>query len=147
MAAHGGNVAQGAGNAAVAYGSGWVPSPAKMHIFDAEIGGNQQFRAGGRAQDGAIVPDATPQSADWGRTSKTTNCLYEVSFLNHKSSYNYIKNMNLCLSVRLVLPIDKFEPARPRRIRNERPIPQTGSTAVTASQPSLLCLAVRTLTA
>ena len=96
MAAHGGNVAQAAGNAAVAYGSGWVPSPAKMHIFDAEIGGNQQFRARGRAQNGAIVPYAANQAAGCRRTSKTTNCLDEVSFLNHKSSYNYIKNMNLC---------------------------------------------------
>ena len=102
MAAHGGNVAQAAGKAAVTHGSSRVPSAAKMYVFDAEIGGNQQFRAGGRAQNGAIVPYAANQAysanqaAGCRRTSKTTNCLDEVSFLNHKSSYNYIKNMNLC---------------------------------------------------
>src|SRR5437868_14710830 len=101
MAAHGGHVAQAAGKAAVTHGSSRVPSAAKMYIFDAEIGGNQQFRAGRRAQNGAIVPYAANQAAGCRRTSKTTNCLDQISFPNHKSGYNYIKNMNLCLSVRL----------------------------------------------
>jgi hypothetical protein len=102
MAAHGGNIAQAAGNAAVAYGSGWVPSPAKMHVFDTEVGGDQQFRAGGRAQDGAIIAYAanqayaTHQSANRGRTSKKPNCLDQISLSNHKSGYNYIQNMYLC---------------------------------------------------
>ena len=96
MAAHGGNIAQTAGNAAVAYGGGRVPSAAKMHVFDTEVGGDQQFRAGGRAQDGAIVANPANQTVGSRRTSKTPNCLDQISFLNHKSGYNYIKNMYLC---------------------------------------------------
>jgi len=97
MAAHGGNVAQAAGNAAVAYSNGRVPGPAKMHVFDTEIGGNQQFRAGEKAQNGAIVAYAAHQRASRGGTSQTPNCFDQISFLNHKSGYNYIKSMYLFL--------------------------------------------------
>jgi hypothetical protein len=97
MAAHGGNVAQAAGNAAVAYHNGRVPGAAKMHVFDTEIGGNQQFRAGEKAQNGAIVAYAANQRANLGGASKTPNCFDQISFLNHKSGYNYIKSMYLFL--------------------------------------------------
>jgi hypothetical protein len=55
MATHGGNIAQAARKAAVANGDGRVPSTAKMHIFDTEVGGDQQFRAAGKAHNGAII--------------------------------------------------------------------------------------------
>jgi hypothetical protein len=46
----------------VAYGSGRVPGTAKMHVFDTEIGGDQQFKAAGKAQNGAIIPYAANQA-------------------------------------------------------------------------------------
>jgi hypothetical protein len=65
MATHGGNITQAACNAAVAYGGGRVPGTAKMHVFDTEVGGDQQFRAAGKAQNGAIIAYAAHQSASW----------------------------------------------------------------------------------
>jgi len=63
MAAHGGNIAQAACDAAMAHGCGGVPGTAKMHVFDTEVSGDQQFRAAGKAQNSAIIAYAAHQSA------------------------------------------------------------------------------------
>jgi hypothetical protein len=36
-----------------------------MHVFDTEVGGDQQFTAAGKAQNGAIIAHAAHQSASW----------------------------------------------------------------------------------
>jgi len=46
------------GQAAVANAFGGMPVAAKMHAFQAEVSRDQNFTAGGDAEDGTVVPDA-----------------------------------------------------------------------------------------
>ena len=85
----------------MAYRSGRVPGSAKMHVLDAEVGSDQQFRARRKTQNSAIVaysanqPYAQTRGAGCRRASHTANRLDKVSLVNHKIGYNYIKNMYL----------------------------------------------------
>jgi hypothetical protein len=57
-AAHGSDIAETAGQAAMAHGFGWMPLPPEMNSFQAEIGGDQGFVTNWNFEDGAIIPDA-----------------------------------------------------------------------------------------
>jgi hypothetical protein len=57
-AAHGGYVAESAGEAAVAYGIGRVPVAPEMDFFEAEVGGHEHFVAAWETKEGAVVADA-----------------------------------------------------------------------------------------
>jgi hypothetical protein len=81
--AHGGDVAQATGEASVADHRGWVPVTAEMHVFQAKISRNQQFRAWEEAQDGAIIPNTTHNSLVSRGTSQLPDMLNQVSFFDH----------------------------------------------------------------
>jgi len=55
---HGGEVAEAAGERAVADGSGGWRSRRKVAAFEGEVGGDEELVAAGRAEDGAVVADA-----------------------------------------------------------------------------------------
>jgi hypothetical protein len=41
---------------------GRMPLPAKVNLFQVEIGGEQQFMSGRRPQDGAVIADPAHQA-------------------------------------------------------------------------------------
>ena len=57
-AAHGGDVAESAGEAAVADGVGGMPFAAEVDAFEGEVGGDEGLGAAGEIEDGAVVSDA-----------------------------------------------------------------------------------------
>ena len=57
LAAHGRNVGESAGEAAVADGVGRMPLAAEVHAFQREIGGDESLGAGKGGEHGAIVAD------------------------------------------------------------------------------------------
>ena len=57
LAAHGGDVRESAGEAAVTDGVGGMPLAAEVYAFEREIGGDQSLRAGEGGEEGAIVSD------------------------------------------------------------------------------------------
>jgi len=63
---HGGEVAEAAREGTVADGGGSVPGAAEVAFFEAEIGGDEEFVAGGRFQDGAVVADAEADGGGGG---------------------------------------------------------------------------------
>ena len=57
-ASHGGDVAESAGEAAVADGIGRMPFAAEVDSFEGEVGGDEGLRAAGKIEYGAVVSDA-----------------------------------------------------------------------------------------
>ena len=58
LGSHGGEIAEAAGEGAMADGGGAMPLAAKVAIFEGEVGGDEEFVAGGWFEDGAVVADA-----------------------------------------------------------------------------------------
>ncbi len=58
-AAHRGDVAQSASQATVPYGVRRMPLAAKVHAFQAEVGGDQRFVPARNRQNRAVVADAS----------------------------------------------------------------------------------------
>ncbi len=58
LGSHGGEIAEAAGERAMADGGGAMPVAAKVAIFEREVGGDEEFVAGGWFEDGAVVADA-----------------------------------------------------------------------------------------
>ena len=57
-AAHGGDVAESAGEAAVADGVGGMPFATEVDAFEGEVGGDEGLGSAGEIEDGAVVSDA-----------------------------------------------------------------------------------------
>ena len=57
-ASHGSDVAQSAGEAAVADGVGGMPLAAKVNVLEREVGGDQHFVSARDVEDGAVVANA-----------------------------------------------------------------------------------------
>ena len=55
---HGGEIAEAAGQGAMADGSGVVPGAAEVAVFEGEVGGDEELVMGGWFEDGAVVADA-----------------------------------------------------------------------------------------
>jgi hypothetical protein len=55
---HGGEVAQAAGEAAMADGGGGVKVATEVSVLEGEVGGDEDLVATGRMKDGAVVADA-----------------------------------------------------------------------------------------
>ena len=66
FAAHGSNVGESAGEAAMADRIGRMPLTAEVHPFEAEIGGDQRLCASHGVEHGAIVSNGA-KDASWGR--------------------------------------------------------------------------------
>ena len=62
-ASHGGDVAESAGEAAVADGVGGMPFAAEVDAFEGEVGGDEGLGAAGEIEDGAVVSDAEGESS------------------------------------------------------------------------------------
>jgi hypothetical protein len=61
---------------------GWVPVAPEVHVFQAEIGGDQQFVPARRTQHGAVIANAADQHTR-GRVCHTrvgANPLDQLSF-------------------------------------------------------------------
>ena len=63
LGAHGGEIAESAGEGTVADGGGGVPVAAEVAAFEREVGGNEEFVTAGRGKDGAVVADAEAEGA------------------------------------------------------------------------------------
>ncbi len=83
-AAHGSDVAETAGEAAMAHGLGWMPLAAEVHPFEAEIGSDQRFVTGGNFEDGAVVSDASGYASPPG--SSTPDARDQRSFRERQDS-------------------------------------------------------------
>jgi hypothetical protein len=68
---HGGEVRETSGEAAMAGGTageaGWEPVAAEVAGFEGEVGGDEDFVAGGWGEDGAVVADAEAEGARGAR--------------------------------------------------------------------------------
>ena len=58
LGSHGGEIAEAAGQGAMADGGWAMPVAAKVAIFEGEVGGDEQLVAVGWFEDGAVVADA-----------------------------------------------------------------------------------------
>ena len=63
LGAHGGQIAESAGEAAMADGLGRMPVAAEVDVFEGKVGGDADFVAGSGAKNGAVVADAEAHSA------------------------------------------------------------------------------------
>ena len=82
--AHGGQIAESAGESPMTDGFGWMPVEAEMAAGDGEVGGDGQLLAGGGMKESAVVADAElqlwtlgvgcakPNSAEQGQLTETT---------------------------------------------------------------------------
>lgn len=61
LGAHGGEIAEAAGETAVSYGLRRVPVAAEVDALEGEVGGDAEVVAGAGAQNGAVVADAVNQ--------------------------------------------------------------------------------------
>ena len=75
--AHGGQVAEAAGQSAMADGLGRVPIEAEVAAGDGEVGGDGEFLAGTRAEQGAVVADAEAEARLAGVASAGANLAQE----------------------------------------------------------------------
>ena len=75
---HGSEIGEAAGQGAVADGGRGVPGAAKVAAFEAEVGGDEEFVAGRRGEDGAVVADAEADGA--GGCGAGTDALDEEEF-------------------------------------------------------------------
>lgn len=58
LGSHGGEIAEAAGQGAMADGGWAMPVAAKVAIFEGEVGGDEELVVGGRLEDRAVVADA-----------------------------------------------------------------------------------------
>src|SRR6185312_1973337 len=82
--AHGGEVAEASGEAAVADGLGRMEVAAEVADFEAEVGGDEDFCVGRRAEDGAVVADAEGDCAATGRCGEGAANLLDQSEFSHR---------------------------------------------------------------
>ena len=66
LAAHGRDVGESAGEAAVADRVGGMPLAAEVHAFEGEVGGDQGLRAGEGGEQGAVVSDGLEDAGRGG---------------------------------------------------------------------------------
>ena len=66
LAAHGRNVGESAGEAAVADGVGGMPLAAEVYAFERKIGGDQGLGAGEGGEQGAVVSDGLEDAGRGG---------------------------------------------------------------------------------
>ena len=64
--AHGGEVAEATGEAAVSGGLGRVPAAAEVDVFERKVGGDADFVVGPGAEESAVVADAEFDGAGAG---------------------------------------------------------------------------------
>jgi hypothetical protein len=83
LTAHGCNVAQAAGEAAVSHDDRRVPAAAKMYVLNAEIGGDKKLKSELEAKDGAIVTNAHFHGFVDGRGRHLPNFPNRTSFSVH----------------------------------------------------------------
>jgi hypothetical protein len=57
-----------------------MPQAAEVNVFYAQIGGHQQFRAGWRPQDGAIIADASNDLSLGWAPGHPANAFDKLSF-------------------------------------------------------------------
>lgn len=95
LAAHGGNIAQSASQAAVAYASGWVPLAAKVNLFNGKVRRDKQFVAGRNTHDGAIVADPPAHRAVSALGRQSPDTLNQLFFRGNQYELNYIEKKGL----------------------------------------------------
>lgn len=69
--AHGGEIAEAAGEGAMTDGGGGVPIAAEVTAFQGEVGSNEELVTGGWLEDGAVVADAEADA--FGRGGERTD--------------------------------------------------------------------------
>lgn len=64
----------------MAHALGRVPLAAEVDVFNGEVSGDQDFVAGRRAQDGAVIADAANDGAIAARARQASNGLDQILF-------------------------------------------------------------------
>jgi hypothetical protein len=96
LATHGSDIAEAAGETAVAHAAGGMPLAAKVHVFNGKVSGDEKFVAGGKAHYRTVVSNALYHGAIAASGGETANAPDQLLFTGNQDEVNYIQTKELC---------------------------------------------------